>query len=81
MLTNKDQLAKNSGFIIGISELVYEKRISLFNYLYIEKVDKSYILYRMDIKTNKTRVLKQHTTFFKAMEKAKEYQRWFNSKN
>lgn len=81
MQTNRDAIAKRNGFIIGISDTVYEKRISLFNYLYIEKIDKSYTVYRMDVRTNTTKLLKKDTTFNKAMEKALDYHEWFGNKN
>lgn len=79
MKTNKNALARNNGFIVGISETVYEKRISLFNYLYIEKEDKLYTLYRFDTRTNKIRVLNEGIEFERAIQKADQYCMWFGN--
>lgn len=70
MKTDKNVLARSKGFIVGIPDEVYEKRISAFNYLYIEREDKLFVLYRMDHKTNKIRVLINNVEFERAIEKA-----------
>lgn len=79
MKINKNALAKQNGFIVGISEMVYEKRISIFNYLYIEKEDKMYTLYRMDSRNNKIRVLNEGIEFERAITKADQYCKWFGN--